>query len=158
MLERDLVAYLAERPSHGDAVGRVITAILAELGVAGRLEPIHPPAARPRPFTDYPDRLYDFGCSLEPVAGRDRLMRATGMTRELIRHPAGTGSVSLYHEYGKGAATRSFYAGVVWRAGSNMTIVSYPADSTHWVPPAPATRLIDEDRSPDPGHYQQEER
>jgi hypothetical protein len=71
---------------------------------------------RSRPFTEYPDRLRAFGCTLEPVAGSDRLMRATGMTRELIRHPEGTGSVSLYHEYGREAAdARAFYVSVVWR-------------------------------------------
>jgi hypothetical protein len=34
-------------------------------------------------------------------------------------------------------------------ARQNMTFVSHPADSTHWVEPAPATRLIDDKRKPD---------
>jgi hypothetical protein len=82
---------------------------------------------RSRPFTEYPDQLRRFGCELEPVAGRDALMRATGMTRELIRHPAGTGSVSLYHEYGPRGAPRAFYVSVVWR----------PADPPPRSPAAP---------------------
>jgi len=69
---------------------------------------------RSRPFTEYPDQLRRFGCELEPMAGRDPLMRATGMTRDLIRHPAGTGSVSIYHEYGS-PAPATFYVSVVWR-------------------------------------------
>lgn len=73
---------------------------------------------RSRPFTEYPDQLRRFGCELEPVTGRDPLMRATGMTRDLIRHPAGAGSVSLYHEYDPPAAPRIFYVSVVWRPAS----------------------------------------
>ncbi|MFF5075535.1 hypothetical protein ACFY36_00660 [Actinoplanes sp. NPDC000266] len=70
---------------------------------------------RSRPFTEYLEALRAFGCDLEPVTTRDALMEATGMTRDLIRHPTGSGSVSLYHEYGAGNDPRLFYVSVVWR-------------------------------------------
>jgi hypothetical protein len=69
---------------------------------------------RSRPFTECPDRLRRFGCSLAQVAGADRLMRATGTTRELIRHAVGAGSVSLYRECGQGIASRARSVSVVW--------------------------------------------
>ena len=65
---------------------------------------------RIRPFTDYPDLLRRFGCELEAVTATDAYMEATGMTRHLFRHPAGTGSVSLY-----APAVRRHYVSVVWR-------------------------------------------
>ncbi|SNY25128.1 hypothetical protein [Paractinoplanes atraurantiacus] len=70
---------------------------------------------RSRPFTEYPETLRAFGCDLEPITARDALMRATGMTRDLIRHPAGSGSVSFHHEYGAGDDPHHFYVSVVWR-------------------------------------------
>ncbi|MFG1996387.1 hypothetical protein ACGFJ7_41060 [Actinoplanes sp. NPDC048988] len=70
---------------------------------------------RSHPFAEYPEALRAFGCDLEPVTARDALMKATGMTRDLIRHPAGSGSVSSYHEYGAGDDPRLFYVSVVWR-------------------------------------------
>ncbi|MGC9670298.1 hypothetical protein ACNTMW_27610 [Planosporangium sp. 12N6] len=68
-----------------------------------------------RPFDEYPDELRRFGCELELVAESDPLMRATGMTRHLLRHPTGTGSVSTYHEYDPRAEPTKWYVSVVWR-------------------------------------------
>lgn len=73
---------------------------------------------RDRPFDDYPERMSRFGCVLEPVAAADRLVQATGMTRHLFRHPAGTGSVSAYHEYEPPAGPSRWYVSVVWRPTS----------------------------------------
>lgn len=70
---------------------------------------------RSHPFTEYPEALRAFGCDLEPVIARDALMKATGMTRDLFRHPTGSGSVSFYHEYGAGNDPHLFYVSVVWR-------------------------------------------
>ena len=73
-----------------------------------------------QPFDAYPERLRDFGCELEPVEARDRLMVATGMIRLLFRHRLGTGSVSTYHEmappggFGRTRPSR-WYVSVVWR-------------------------------------------
>jgi hypothetical protein len=75
---------------------------------------------RDRPYDDYPEQLRAFGCTLELVTAQDRLMRSSGMTRHLLRHPLGTGSVSTYHEYeprgGFGRrAPRRWYVSVVWK-------------------------------------------
>ncbi|GAA0573202.1 hypothetical protein GCM10010172_67290 [Paractinoplanes ferrugineus] len=70
---------------------------------------------RTNPFTEYPEVLRAFGCELELVTARDALMTATGMTRHLIRHPTGSGSVSCYHEYGAGNDPNLCYVSVVWR-------------------------------------------
>jgi hypothetical protein len=70
---------------------------------------------RGSPFDGYPAELRRFGCELEPVTSTDRLTRGTGMTRQLLRHPAGTGSVSTYHEYSPSGVPRRWYVSVVWR-------------------------------------------
>jgi len=73
---------------------------------------------RDRPFADFPESLGRFGCELEPAEAADLLVRATGMTRHLFRHPAGTGSVSTYHEYEPPAGPSRWYVSVVWRPAS----------------------------------------
>jgi hypothetical protein len=75
---------------------------------------------RDRPFAEYPDRLRAFGCSLDIAPATDPVMGPTGMVRHRLRHPTGTGSVSVYHEYRSarrpqpGPPTR-WYVSVVWR-------------------------------------------
>ncbi|MCA2216898.1 hypothetical protein [Jidongwangia harbinensis] len=64
---------------------------------------------RSRPFAEYRTVLHRFGCELEAVDATHPYLAATGMTRHLFRHPAGTGSVSFY------AAARRHYVSVVWR-------------------------------------------
>ena len=76
---------------------------------------------RATPFDEYPAELRRFGCELEPVTAEDRLTRGTGMARQLLRHPAGMGSVSTYHEYGPSGPPRRWYVSVVWRPAGPVT-------------------------------------
>lgn len=95
-------------PVPGDAV-----LVIAQRARADTWE--HAAWRRDQPFDDYPERLSGFGCVLTPADAADRLVRATGMIRHLFRHPAGTGSVSTYHEYEPPAGPSRWYVSVVWR-------------------------------------------